>query len=71
MNREEVVSTVLKSVGYEPDTQILEIEFQSGDVYQYFDVPQDVVAALLNADSKGTYFNDSIRDAYPTEKLDG
>ena len=37
---------------------MLELEFrQSGEVYQYFDVPAEEHAAFLAADSKGTYLN--------------
>lgn len=54
----------MKSVGYESKCKILEIEFQSGVVYQYLDVPKRVHEALWQADSKGQYFNDEIRDEY-------
>jgi hypothetical protein len=38
--------------------QVLELEFrQSGEVYQYFDVPAQEHTAFLVADSKGTYLN--------------
>ncbi len=55
MQRQQVDSSNLKSIGYEK--QVLEIEFQNGDVYQYFDVPKDEYIALMNAESHGKYFN--------------
>ena len=54
----------MRSVGYESKSRILEIEFQSGEVYQYLDVPDMVHEGLLRAESKGRYFNGEIRDAY-------
>ena len=54
----------MRSVGYEARSQILEIEFQSGAVYQYLDVPQKVHEELIGAESKGQYFNSEIRDDY-------
>jgi hypothetical protein len=39
MDRTPVSSSNLSSVGYDPDEQILEIEFNGGRVYQYYDVP--------------------------------
>ena len=54
----------MRSVGYEARSQILEIEFQSGSVYQYLDVPQTVHEELISAESKGQYFNREIRDDY-------
>lgn len=64
MQRTEVESTTLRSVGYEPAEGILELEFTSGAVYQYFDVPVSVWQGLLRAESKGKYFNREIRDDY-------
>jgi lysyl-tRNA synthetase class 2 len=54
----------MKSVGYESKSKILEIEFQSGAVYQYLDVPKRVHEGLRQAESKGQYFNGEIRDEY-------
>ena len=54
----------MRSVGYESTSEILEIEFQSGEVYQYLDVPEMVHKRLLRAKSKGQYFNGEIRDDY-------
>ena len=64
MQRTEVESTTLRSVGYESAERILELEFTSGAVYQYFDVPESVWQGLLKAESKGKYFNREIRDDY-------
>ena len=54
----------MRSVGYELRSQILEIEFQSGAVYEYLDVPQKVHEDLISSESKGQYFNSEIRDDY-------
>jgi len=56
-------SEVLRSVGYDPDQRILEIEFVSGSTYRYFDVPDDLYVALMAADSHGELFSARIRDA--------
>jgi hypothetical protein len=55
---------MMLSIGYDPARRILEIEFQSGDVYQYIDVPQGVHRALQAASSKGRYFHATIDGAY-------
>lgn len=70
MKRTPVESTVLRSVGYDADERILEVEFVSDDVYRYFVVPRSVHAALMEADSPGRYFNQTIRDKYPTRQVD-
>jgi hypothetical protein len=40
MEREAVSSSSVASIGYDPESLTLEVEFASGDVYQYFDVPE-------------------------------
>jgi hypothetical protein len=69
MERTPVVSTDLRSVGYDPNSQTLEVEFNAGSVYQYAGVPQSEYDGLMNADSKGRYFNANIRNRYSTVKL--
>lgn len=62
MRREAVNSTSIASIGYEPAKRQLEIEFrESGDVYRYFDVPENEHAAFMAADSKGTYLNQMFK----------
>ncbi len=69
MKRQKVSSSNLASIGYDEDNQILEIEFNHGGVYQYFDVPEDVYEDLMNADSHGKYFVANIKDDYEYQKL--
>ena len=40
MEREPVVSSNLVSVGYDPASETLEVEFIKTGVYQYLNVPQ-------------------------------
>jgi hypothetical protein len=56
-----VDSTTLRTVGYDAERQVLQIEFQDRSLYQYFDVPAVLYEELLQAPSKGAYFNRSIR----------
>ena len=62
MQRVPVESSSIASIGYAPQERVLELEFrQSGEVYQYFDVPAEEYAAFLAADSKGTYVNQHLK----------
>lgn len=70
MKRHQVESSVISSVGYEPDTAVLEIEFLGGGTYRYYAVPPSAYRALIDADSKGRTFIALIRDRYPTERID-
>jgi hypothetical protein len=65
MRRKPVDSTTMRSVGYQPRSRVLEIEFDSGAVYQYLEVPVRIYEQLLRAESKGRYFNSEIREIYP------
>jgi KTSC domain len=68
VRRQQVESTVIASAGYDAATAVLELEFTSGDVYEYFAVPPSVHRALLEAPSAGRFFAAHIRDVYPTRQ---
>lgn len=70
MKRTPVESTVLRSIGYDRENQILEVEFLSDDVYKYYVVPARVHAELMLSESPGRYFNQKIRERYPTRQVD-
>ena len=64
MNRIHVESSNLKSIGYDPEQQILEIEFRGNVVWQYRNVPMSVWLELESAPSKGKYFQSQIRERF-------
>jgi hypothetical protein len=64
-----VASSNLRSVGYDPATQVLQVTFVNGTTYAYRDVPATVYTDLLGAASKGRYFHQMIRQHYPFEKV--
>ena len=63
--RQAVVSRTVRSIGYRDGT--LEIEFVSGKVYRYLDVPESLFQELMRAQSIGTFFNERIRDSFASE----
>jgi hypothetical protein len=63
MNRIPVSSSNLASVGYDLDTQSLEIEFLHGGIYRYSCVPSSVYDGLMEADSHGFYFDRYVKKA--------
>lgn len=64
MERLPVDSSNLRSIGYDLKKQVLEVEFQSGEIYDYLDVPEVEFNALKNAPSIGQYFAKNIRNDY-------
>jgi hypothetical protein len=54
----------MTSVRYDRAVRELDITFISGKTYRYKNVPLEVYVALLQAESKGEFFNNSIKDAF-------
>lgn len=69
MKRQAVSSSNLASLGYNTDNEILEVEFNNGDIYQFFKVPKEVFNELMGASSHGVYFSANIRNKYQHDKL--
>jgi hypothetical protein len=63
-----VESTTLRTIGYDPDRELLQLEFHNGATYQYFNVPAEIHKGLLQAASKGAYFNRFIREKFAYSK---
>ena len=64
MEREIVDSSLASSVGYDPSTSILEIEFKTnGAIWQYLDVPENVYYEMMSG-SIGKYFHANIKGQY-------
>jgi len=61
MERKSVSSSSIGSIGYDPDSQTLEVGFVKGTVYQYPGVPQEVYEEFLASSSKGSYLNGMIK----------
>src|SRR6266851_9237738 len=53
------------TVAYDDALGMLQLEFRSRAIYQYFGVPVAVHEELLGAPSKGSYFNRVIRGHFP------
>jgi hypothetical protein len=66
-----VQSSVLKAVGYDEDKAQLKIEFkESGEAYLYSLVPRQVYEELMEAESKGQFFEKWVRSKpYPFEQV--
>lgn len=67
--REPVGSSTISSVGYDSVSETLEIEFQSGSVYQYYNVSQHTYDEFMAAQSKGQYLHYYIKNTYPYSRI--
>jgi len=61
VDRKTVTSSNIVSVGYDPETQNMEVEFKGGGVYTYHDVDKAAHDAFINAESIGKHFHANIR----------
>jgi hypothetical protein len=59
-----VNSSAVRAIGYDKNTRRMKITFADGNTYDFCGVPIEVFEGLLNARSKGTYYNTHIRDRY-------
>lgn len=63
MKRIPVESSSIASVGYLPGERRMEVEFVTGRLYAYEDVPEPVFRGFLEAESKGRFFSTHVRPA--------
>lgn len=64
-----VSSSHLSRVRYDEKSRTLEVEFQDGQHYQYFDVPRRTYDGLMRASSHGKYFHENIRESFRYTRL--
>ncbi|SCZ40646.1 MULTISPECIES: KTSC domain-containing protein [Pseudomonas] len=64
MERVSVSSSNVESVGYDEESETLEVEFKNGTLYQYFDVPKSIFIGLIGADSVGGYLAENVKGVF-------
>jgi KTSC domain-containing protein len=69
-SRQRVKSSVVASVGYDPQQRRLEVAFHNGRVYAYFEVPPSVYEELVTAESVGKFFNENVKPHYEAELVE-
>ena len=69
MERRPINSSAIRSVAYDPELLILEIEFANGGTYQYYRVPPTTYQELCAADSKGTFVNQSVKPHFECREI--
>ena len=69
MDRQNVQSSNIVSIGFDEDSEILQVEFKGGVVYEYFDVPEHIHEELMAAESVGSYFARVVKGNYSFNKV--
>ena len=70
MDRSPVASTNVSSIGYDANTETLEVQFLSGRVYQYYGVPDNVHERMMGASSKGQFLNYYVKNLFPYSRVE-
>jgi len=76
MERQKLNSKILASVGYDPITRDLEVEFRARKdedkrrVYRYHAVPAERYAEMMAAESFGSFFLDRIKPNYDCTRIE-
>jgi hypothetical protein len=70
VRRTPVISTNLLSVGYDPASSVLEVEFEGWTVYRYQGVPEPHYLTMISGvGSVGRYFNANVKGRYPCVRI--
>jgi len=57
-------SSNIARFGYDENSQILSVEFSSGVIYNYYDVPQPVFEQMKATASKGQFISQNLKGIY-------
>lgn len=71
IERTPIDSSNLAAVGYDPDRQVLSVEFTSGSVFHYYSVTLDVFEAFGAAESRGQFYAKQIRGKFLSRAMTG
>jgi len=63
-----VNSSNIEAIGYDDDNQDLHVQFLSGGVYIYHQVPRQIFEELMSAPSKGSFLNREVKNVYQFTK---
>jgi hypothetical protein len=69
MERKRISSSRIRSAGYDPQKQVLEVEFSDGRIVGYRGVSPEIHRQFVNAPSPASFFDDKIADHYPETRV--
>ena len=69
MERKRVNSSKIRAVGYDPKSQMLEVEFSDGKLLAYRGVSPEVHRQFVAAPSPTSFFEDKIDESYPSNRI--
>jgi KTSC domain len=67
--RQPVNSSMLRAVGYDAEHAVLQAEYQTGQTWNYLNVPQSKFDELIAAESQGRYMHAHILGYYAEVRI--
>lgn len=65
----DVYSSMVESVGYDDEAQVMFVTFNTGKTYAYQGVSEDEARDASNAASVGSYINENIKGRYSYRRI--
>ncbi|MDJ0658892.1 MAG: KTSC domain-containing protein [Crocosphaera sp.] len=59
----------IQAIGYDVTVKILKIDYKSGSIYTYFQVPESIFQTMLTTSNIGKYLNSHIKGNYPYQRF--
>jgi len=69
MHRISISSVDITQIGYQEDSETLEIQFSRGEVCQYFNVPSVVYDELMKSPAKEDFYHQKIGERFPCSRI--
>ena len=70
MHRTVVASAGIQELGYEEGSEILEIKFVSGSVYDFYNVPLKLYDQMMDSPRKELFYETNILVRFPYKRLE-
>lgn len=70
MHRTAIASPGIEQLGYEEGSEILEIKFVSGTVYEFYNVPLKMYEQLMSSPRKEFYYESNILVRFPYKRIE-
>ena len=71
MDRKNVGSSSIRSVGFDERNRVLEVEFNDGRINQYSGVSAEIHRRLVSAPSIVSYFRDNVEESFTAKRIKG
>ena len=71
MDRKNVSSSSIRSIGFDERNRVLEVEFNDGRINQYSGVSADIHRRLVSAPSIVSYFRDNVEESFTAKRIKG